>query len=176
MLFSKLKELSYDKDSDRINVESIVEILPVCPIEIINDIYADHGRKAEFQAEYGNVDISKLHWKLMEFTGKELIESSIIPEFLQWVLTCKKKLNDFNTDGWECISNIKTIEDSWNTNKTWLKPPYFFDPNVLAISKNNLHLVEGHTRLGILMGLINKKIVSPTMTHKVWLGKINGNY
>ena len=176
MLFNELEGLPYDKNTDRINIESIVEILPKCPIEIINDIYADHGRKDAFQTQYGNIDISELHWEIIAIKGIDLIDFTLNKDFSQWVTTCENRLDKFADDEWGCISTIKNIQESWKTNKTWLRPPYFFDSNVLDLTQNKLHLVEGHTRLGILMGLINKKIVSPTMTHKVWLGKINGNY
>jgi hypothetical protein len=55
-----------------------------------------------------------------------------------------------------------------------MTPPVFLNHNVeiklLPSPKKELHLVEGHTRLGMLKGLIEKGLLSENSIHKVWVG------
>jgi len=54
-----------------------------------------------------------------------------------------------------------------------MTPPIFLDENVEINMKDRkkLHLVEGHTRLGILRGLIDNDGLEKNSLHRCWIGK-----
>ena len=53
MLFRDLMRLKYD-DSERIQSHELTRLLPDTPDNVLHDLYADHGRKLEFQDLYGD--------------------------------------------------------------------------------------------------------------------------
>ena len=79
-------------------------------------------------------------------------------------------MNKFEKEDFFCIDIREKVVNNWKIKKTWLRTPIFLDAKLLEKS-NKLHLVEGHTRFGILKGLLLKKIIGKDSIHKVWFGE-----
>lgn len=62
MLFSELLSLSFDPNTDRIDMEAILAAVPNTPDDVARQFFSDHGRKDEFQAAYGHVNLASLQW------------------------------------------------------------------------------------------------------------------
>jgi hypothetical protein len=167
MKFSDLLNLPHN-GSDVIQAEEIADRLPDCP-PVVREVYSDHGRNYEFQKAYGSIKISKLKWHLTPLAASVIVECSIKPFATQWVGNVARRVDNFSSEGWSCIDVRPNIVEHWCKSKTWLVPPVFFDTTVVS-EQGRLHLVEGHTRISALRGLISHRILEAASVHHVWLG------
>jgi hypothetical protein len=169
MHFRDLMRLSFDEKSRAIDLAAIHAALPDTPEAVSRQVYSDHGRNIEFQISFGSIDIKNLTWQLLTLPASRICAASVSPRFLAWIETVRNRMGSFDQDGWNCIDTRCDVVRSWSTNATWLSAPVFFIGAVVG-SASELYLVEGHTRIGVLSGVLKRGIVSPHSTHSVWVG------
>lgn len=169
MLFSDLLSLPFDQDTGVIDSSSIVAALPDTPLPVAQQVYADHGRKEEFQATYGALDIGSLEWRLLALPAETLCAATVNPQYRSWYDKVSTRASLFGSEGWKCIDIRRAVIEHWSKNGTWLIPPVMLS-GVLVASTAELHLVEGHTRVGLLAGLRRHGVLPSSSLHAVWLG------
>lgn len=169
MKFHQLIGLPFDSGTDIIDLDAITALLPNTPFEVAKQLYSFHGRKDEFQKAYGRLNISDFQWKMVTLPAFELCAASTIPPFRKWFESVGKRSDKFVESGWSCIDSRIEIVEYWEKHATWMRPPIFLNGHLVAYS-SDLHLVEGHTRVGLLAGLIKRGILSHDSTHRIFLG------
>ncbi|HCJ1237160.1 TPA: hypothetical protein NQO05_004909, partial [Escherichia coli] len=60
------------------------------------------------------------------------------------------------------------IKAHWCNFGTWCEPPFFIDRALLKSNTTGLHLMEGHTRVGTLLGAVKYNFVKLANTHKIY--------
>ncbi len=169
MKFKDLLSLKRGNDLT-LSVDDLEKHLTSTPLDVMEQLYSDHGLSSEFQDQYADVDINNLRWSLINVEAKSLIQSSIYEDFENWFLTCIEKSKRVGLTGdYNLVHNLKCVSKYWKDHKTWDRPPVFFSQEVLS-KKNSLHLVEGHSRLGALKGLVEGNSLSGNDTHMAWIG------
>ncbi|RXJ69330.1 hypothetical protein CRV08_04800 [Halarcobacter ebronensis] len=168
MLFKDLLKLKKDYVG-LVNYYELRNLLPETPEEVLEQFFYDHGQNGGFQNQYSNIDINKLKWCKKKAKAKDIIECSIYERFYPWVNSVSERLKYFEKNSYSCIDVRKDVVDYWSKNYTWMKAPIFLEGKILD-SKKKIHLVEGHTRLGILIGLLNNKIIEKNTLHEIWYG------
>lgn len=171
MLFRNLLELDFNKNTGVIDRDQISKILHKTPPDVL-EMYCFHGRKDEFQEQYSDINIGNLNWRISSCYAYDILKCSLYSEFVEWVNSVSERLNNFDTIGWSCIHHDSDIVNNWKTHKTWISPPIFLDGGIISNSCN-FHLMEGHSRFGILKGLINNQIIKSNSKHFIWKGKFN---
>ncbi len=170
MKFSELLNLKFDSAGNIIESE-IKRCCPHIPDDVIEQLLAPHGRKEDFQLQYENLELNKITWNEIKVSGNDLISCGIYSDFVRWVNSVSKRVNCFNKDGWCCIDSRIEVVDYWKINNTWKSKPIFIKGSL--INENAfLRLVEGHTRIGTLIGLIRKNIIQADKLHKIWFGNL----
>lgn len=169
MNFAALLQLPYDQKTDIIDIDSILDRLPRTPREVAKQFLSDHGRKGEFQSQYSQVNLKAVAWHRTVVTAGAITKATVSPGFREWFDIVSQRPDGFQAHGWRCIDDRKAVQTHWKEFGTWLVPPIFLRSNVIVSSSDN-YLVEGHTRVGLLAGLINKGILHPESTHTIWLG------
>ncbi|MDH2178240.1 hypothetical protein [Stenotrophomonas sp. GD03654] len=169
MLFSSLMNLSY-AESGRIELDALRQALPSTPEDILIQVYADHGRNCAFQKQYGHLDISRIEWQLDRVPAEEIVVCTVWRDFQDWFDSVAARVNAFATHGWKCVDVRADVRLSWECERTWIRPPILLG-GVLAPYAPRLHLVEGHTRIGLLRGLIAAGVLSGMSEHLVWIGR-----
>ncbi len=169
MKFSDLLTQPFNENTGIIDLKTILSVTPNTPEQVAQQFYSDHGRKENFQSLYGKLNIEKIQWSLTHLRAAELLNCSINKDFEPWVLSVSKRAQRFPEHGWRCIDSRKDVQMHWANFGTWaVKPVLLSGP--LAHTKKDLHLVEGHTRIGTLKGLISQGIISINSTHEAWIG------
>jgi len=143
MKFEELMNLTHDQES--VDIRELKEILPLTPYEVIVQLYSQHGRNLEFQNQYGSIEISKIKWEKISLEAYKIIDCDYYEGFNRWFSVVEKRAENFEIDGWKCIDKHLNVS---------------FD----------LKLVEGHTRVALLKGLVNEGVVSKYRKHEIWLG------
>lgn len=170
MKFSDLMSLEYNPDTEIISLEALIEHFPTTPKDVLEQVYSDHGRKYDFQKQYGEIELDSITWKKIQVSGSEIVNCTYYSLFTAVEIACSRLVH-WDEQNWNCIDVRSQIVSHWKKENTWKRPPIFIDGSFIQGS-NKYHLVEGHTRLGVLIGLLNRKITLHKDKHLIWYGDI----
>jgi hypothetical protein len=172
MFFKDLDDLSTSQISD---FDLLKRLLPNTPGDIIEQVYSDHGRNIGFQNQYKDMDLCNLNWTLVDLPGEHLILASIYDEFQNWFDTCVEKSKRIElSKNWHYLHKLEEVCSYWEENKTWDRAPVFLKCLDRSCC-NQLHLVEGHSRLGALKGLLLGGTLLQTSLHRVWVAEVSNS-
>lgn len=169
--FADLLNVDFDPASGMIRMLDLRALLPDTPDEVMQQVYADHGRKHEFQEQYGHLEIDDLRWEKFEEIAENLAQCTCYPEFRRFIEIRRGFSEEFAERGWSCVDVRPAVAAHWEKTKTWLTPPVFLSGTLLnQIPK--YHLVEGHSRMAVLLGSLDQGLLPPNSKHQLWLGRI----
>lgn len=169
MKFRDLLDLPYNERNEIIELEAILEALPNTPIEVAKQVYRDHGRNGEHQKEYGELDIGSLSWTKKDFSAADIQSCFMLSRFSEWPYSVSQRLDQFEQEGWKCIDVREDVWRHWEKYQTWVIEPVFVRRDLVG-EEEGLHLVEGHTRVGVLRGLISRSLICGSSVHGIWYG------
>ncbi len=173
MKFSDLQHLPYDEFSNAINIQAILEKMPTVPVEVVQQVFSEHGKNPEFVEFYQDLELDRIHWELRKVKGSEIISAKMNSNFERWFAGVGERVGDFKSKGWDCIDSRPEVQNHWAKYKTWVIPPVFIHGLLLGLD-SVFQLVEGHTRVGLLNGLITHGIIDPDIEHAIWFGSAVG--
>lgn len=121
MRFSDLMDLNAD-EAGNIVIDDLIANLPNTPLDVLEQLYVDHGRKYEFQEQYSDIDISNLEWSLVDLNYNEIAHASIFTDFQSWSNICAQKSQRVAAENdWKLIGHNKPTVYHWQKNRTWLR-------------------------------------------------------
>jgi hypothetical protein len=113
------------------------------------------------------IDWGRVQWELREFSGVAVRHMRVDREY-QHAL-------DEARDHAVCYGIVDEREEvvrHWQEAKSWLVPPVVVSGDLLG-GGTGFELLVGHTRLGNLLGLLDREEVSEVQKHLVWVGRAN---
>jgi len=139
------------------------------PDDVLEQFIIDHGHDPRFLDRYEQLDLYSLSWT------KEMIQTARI-------VNCTSKFDSYVQDIAERHACATSLESAifhsdarafWAAHGTWLRPPVFLQSVFPAPDAN--HLVEGHTRVGALIGFSRtpRPPVAPLACHECWIGRLS---
>ena len=140
------------------------------PEDVLEQFVFDHGTKGDFQKQYGHIDLHALRWDLLSVRTKEVLASTVYPHFAHWMETVAGRTRVVPLGGWNDVLLPPHMVQHWKEHGTWMRPPVMLKGDVVD-SDRPLHLIEGHTRVGALRGLVESGVLSSSSTHFAWIGK-----
>lgn len=167
MKFKDLLDLAYDENTEQIDIEALQKELPETPKCVLEQVYSAHGRKYDFQEQYAEIDISSLVWEKTSIPACKIISCTYYQVFRSWFENVASRAENFYENSWKCVDTRQEVVKNWQNENTWIIPPVF----ISGKTKDKLHLIEGHTRVGLLKGLVDKNIISNKSNHEVWIGR-----
>jgi hypothetical protein len=170
MIFADLLALPFSRQSNIIDSETLRRLLPNTPDAVIQQVYSDHGRNEEFQRIYAAICLDRLQWSLEAHKAGDLIGASMNPDFENWFTLVGNRVADMVPDDWASVDGRPEVVDHWRQHRTWMISPVMLDGLIIGAGAK-FHLVEGHTRLGLLAGLVHQGILQKISEHKVWIGR-----
>jgi len=153
----------------RIDQEAARDALPDMPYDVLEQVIVDHGANDDFQRQYGHLDLEVIGWELRRTEASALIAATVFNDFAPWFESVARRTRHVLNAGWRCIDTREAVVDHWREHLTWIRAPVFLQVGPGG-SAATLHLVEGHTRLAVLRGLVDLRVVKPESTHEAWIG------
>lgn len=169
--FSDLLKIKAD-GYNRIPLDALRALALPVPEPVLEQLCSDHGRDPELQCQYAALDLRLLRWSLESKSASELVAATVFGGFRQWATSVERRVDLFSLSGWACIDVRPGVVAHWEKQRTWLTAPVFVDAVALG-REPGLHLMEGHTRLGVLRGLSKQGIISAHSRHSAWIGTIH---
>jgi hypothetical protein len=135
------------------------------PLEVFEQLFHDHHGDDVFEPLVRNVDWARVEWADALLTGASL-RSARVPRPYQHAVdearaaTVAEGLQDERAD----------VVAQWQNEGTWLVPPVVVAGSAMG-GRPGDELIVGFTRLGNLLGLLDRGDVSGAAKHRVWLGR-----
>ncbi|MFB5640585.1 hypothetical protein ACEZEZ_02285 [Kluyvera ascorbata] len=136
------------------------------PEQIFKQIYCGLCNDSGFRNLYGHLDIKSLKWDLIDLHSSEFARigmNATYPDYMHEVSEDYNCGDNFRIDGREKVT------EHWLKFGTWDEPPMFIDRSLVSPGQTGLHLMEGHTRLGTLLGAMKYGFVELADTHQIYL-------
>ncbi|HEM8742882.1 TPA: hypothetical protein U2Q93_000517 [Enterobacter sichuanensis] len=138
------------------------------PEPVLSEIYYGLAGYETFQEAYGHIDLNAIKWKLVDLP----IESFLEVRHATYYGMLNEEVEAYPLRGGIDFYGPE-IASYWRTYGTWLEPPFFIERSILESNACGLQLIEGHTRLGALLGEFNHQSFTLAKTHKVFLAHRN---
>jgi hypothetical protein len=138
----------------------------VCPRDVFEQLFHDHHEDAVFAAELLEVDWARVDWNELWLSGVKL-RFVAVPRGHQYVVD-EARAESFAHG--ICDARPEVIA-SWQTSRTWMRAPVLLEGPVRGLSVE-LEMRVGFTRLGDLLGMLDRREVSEVRTHRTWVGEL----
>jgi hypothetical protein len=135
-----------------------------CPQEMFTQLFHEDGNNADFAAIVRAVDWGRVRWELAELSGIALRQVRVDRGFQYALDEAREHCAQFGIrdDREEVVSH-------WHDVGSWFVPPVIVAGDVLGTSIG-YELLDGYTRLGNLLGLLDREEVPEMQKHLVWVG------
>ena len=136
-----------------------------CPLEVFGQLFHEHHADQEFATLYRAVDWGRVAWSLEELSGVQWRQVSVERGYQYAVDEARWRTFEEGV-----VDARAAVVAHWGEAGTWLVPPVLVTGEVLGNSLRYECLV-GFTRLGNLLGLMDRGEVKETARHLAWVGR-----
>ncbi|NLS56382.1 hypothetical protein [Hafnia alvei] len=140
---------------------------------VFQQIYCGLTNNSEFQKLYGHIEIDNLEWRLVDLHNDDFVTLGRNATCPDYMLEVSEDYPLYIKNGDEFPIDVREdVSAHWRKYGTWKEPPMFIERSLISPNESGLHLMEGHTRVGTLLGAIKYGFVSLAETHRVYLASI----
>jgi len=113
------------------------------------------------------VDWGRVRWELEELSGIALRHVRVDRGYQHALDEARDRATRFGI-----VDERQEVVDHWRGAKSWIVPPVVVTGELLG-GGSGIELLAGCTRLGNLLGMLDRQEVSEVQKHLVWVGKSN---
>jgi hypothetical protein len=136
-----------------------------CPSEVFTQLFHADATDADFAAIVRGVDWGRIHWELSELSGIALRRVSVDRGYQHALDEARDRARRFGI-----VDDRAEVVDHWRDAHSWFVPPVMVAGEALG-TNIGYELLVGHTRLGNLLGLLDRQEISEIQNHLVWIGR-----
>jgi hypothetical protein len=161
--WSRIQRL-YDPNADLHWQRCESEGLP-CPQEVFTQLFHEKANVEDFAVIVRSIDWGRVSWELQEISGVALRHVRVDREYQHALDEARDQATRFGI-----VDERREVVDHWRDAKSWIVPPVAVSCDLLG-GGAGLELLIGYTRLGNLLGLLDRQEVSEIQKHLVWVGR-----
>jgi len=135
-----------------------------CPLDVFEQLFFDHHDDDDFAGVVKFVDWVVVEWEERPLSGVALRRVAVPRSYQHAVDEAR-----WRTLAEGVQDDRPEIIKHWRTAGTWLRSPIVVAGDVTGTALGKECLV-GFTRLGNLLGLLDRQDIPEYATHRVWLG------
>jgi hypothetical protein len=136
-----------------------------CPADVFEQLFHEHHGDEAVADVVRLIDWVNVEWEETELSGVALRRVAIPRPYQRAVDEARWRTAE------EGVQDARPeIVEHWRTAGTWLRSPILIAGEVMGLSLDNECLV-GFTRLGNLLGLLDRQEVPEAARHRVWLAE-----
>ena len=136
-----------------------------CPQEVFTQLFHEEASNADFAAVVRAVDWGRVHWELEEFSGIALRQIRVDRGYQYALDEARDRATQFGI-----VDDREEVVAHWRDAQSWFAPPVMVAGEVLGTNVG-YELLVGYTRLGNLLGLLDRQEVPEVKQHLVWVGR-----
>ena len=136
-----------------------------CPQEVFTQLFHEEASNQDFAAIVRATDWGRVTWELQEFSGIALRHMRVDRGYQHALDEARDRATQFGI-----VDEREDVVDHWRDAKSWIIPPVIVAGDLLG-GGGGFELLVGYTRLGNLLGLLDRQEVSEVQKHLVWVGR-----
>jgi hypothetical protein len=147
-----------------------------CPQEVFTQLFHAEQVSAEGEEKSGgplladlksvtSVDWARVSWELAEFSGVALRHMRVDREYQHALDEARDRATQFGI-----VDEREEVANHWRDAKSWVVPPVVVSGDLLG-GGAGFELLVGYTRLGNLLGMLDREEVPESQKHLVWVGR-----
>jgi hypothetical protein len=136
-----------------------------CPQEVFTQLFHEEANNADFAAIVRAVDWGRVRWDLEELSGIALRQIRVDRSYQHALDEARDRATQFGI-----IDDREEVVTHWRDAHSWFAPPVIVTGDILGTSVG-YELLVGFTRLGNLLGLLDRQEVTEVQKHLVWVGR-----
>jgi hypothetical protein len=136
-----------------------------CPADVFEQLFHDHHDDDNFAGIVRFIDWANVGWEATALSGVALRRVAVPRPYQRAVDEARWRTAEEGVQ-----DDRPEIIQHWQTAGTWQRSPILIAGEVMGLSLDNECLV-GFTRLGNLLGLLDRQEVPEAARHRVWLGR-----
>jgi hypothetical protein len=137
-------------------------------LEVFTQLFHAEANNEEFAQILRAVDWSRVRWELEELSGVALRRVGIDRRFQYAVDQARDRVSMLGI-----VDDREEVVAHWREAQSWFVPPVMVAGDVLGTNMG-FELLVGFTRLGNLLGLLDREEVPEAKRHLVWVGRSMG--
>jgi hypothetical protein len=137
-----------------------------CPFDVFEQLFFDHHDDVDMAALLKHVDFARVGWEEADLSG------------VVWRRVTVPRVNQEAVDEARHRTFMEGLSDEreavlvqWEQASTWLRVPVLISGEVLG-SGVEYELLVGNTRVGNLLGLLDRMEVAEALRHRAWIGRL----
>jgi hypothetical protein len=137
-----------------------------CPHEVFAQLFHEDANDADFAATVRAVDWGRVRWELEEFSGIAMRHVRVDRGYQYALDEARERVTQSG------IHDDRTeVLDRWRDARSWITPTVMVSGDVMG-TNIGYELLVGVTRLGNLLGGLDRQDVSEVHRHLVWTGRL----
>src|ERR1019366_4218502 len=136
-----------------------------CPQEVFTQLSNEEANNADFAAIVRAVDWGRVRWELEELSGVALRQVRVDRAFQYAPDEARERTAQFGIRD----DRVEVVEH-WRDAGSWFAPPVMVAGEVFG-TNIGFELLVGYTRLGNLLGLLDREAIAEVVRHLVWGGR-----
>jgi hypothetical protein len=147
-----------------------------CPQEVFTQLFHAEQVSADGEEKSGgpllsdlkavtSIDWGRVSWELQEFSGIALRHMRVDREYQYALDEARTQATQFGI-----VDEREEVVSHWKEAKSWVVPPVVVSGELLG-GGAGFELLVGYTRLGNLLGMLDREEVKETQKHLVWVGR-----
>ena len=146
-----------------------------CPQEVFTQLFHAEQGPAEAEPSGGpmlsdlrsvtSVDWGRVTWELQEFSGIALRHMRVDREFQHALDEARDTAVAYGI-----VDDREEVVSHWKDAKSWIVPPVALSAKLFG-GGGGFELLVGFTRLGNLLGMLDRQEVKETQKQLVWVGR-----
>jgi hypothetical protein len=136
-----------------------------CPQEVFTQLFHEDANNPDFATIVRAVDWGRVLWELKEFSGIALRHVRVERGYEHALDEAWTQATQFGI-----VDDREDVVAHWRDALSWFTPPVMVVGDVLG-TNIGYELLVGCTRLGNLLGLLDRQELSEVQKHLVWIGR-----
>jgi hypothetical protein len=136
-----------------------------CPQEVFEQLFHEKANDEDFAVIVRSIDWGRVSWELQEFSGISLRHMRVDREYQHALDEARDHAVCYGI-----VDEREEVTNHWKDAKSWVVPPVAVSGDLLG-GGAGYELLVGYTRLGNLLGMLDREEVKETQKHLVWVGR-----
>jgi hypothetical protein len=135
------------------------------PLDVFEQLFIDHHNDAEFASVVALIDWSTIEWSEKRLSGVALRRVGVPRSYQLAVDEARTRTAE---EGFQ--DERQEVMNHWLEAKTWTQSPIVLAGDLVQ-SAMQYELIVGFTRLGNILGALDRLDLPESAQHTIWLGR-----
>jgi len=136
-----------------------------CPQEVFTQLFHETANDEDFAVIVRSIDWGRVRWELQEMSGIALRHIRVDRGYQHALDEARDQATRFGIQ-----DQREEVVSHWREAKSWVVPPVVVSGDLVG-GGAGFELLVGYTRLGNLLGMLDREEVKEVHRHLVWVGR-----